>query len=74
MDEADGVVFVVMELVEGKTLRQLLSGRPLPIQDAIRIGAEIAEGLASAHQARVIHRDLKPEKVRTISKIWIRRT
>ncbi len=63
IDEADGVVFIAMELVEGKTLRQLLCGPPLPIQDAVWIGGEIAEGLASAHQARVIHRDLKPENV-----------
>ena len=63
VDEAAGVVFIAMEYIKGKTLRHVLAGKPLPIQDALRIASEIAEGLAGAHQARVIHRDLKPENV-----------
>ncbi len=61
--EADGVVFIAMELVEGKTLRALLGDRPLPVKDALRIAVEIAEGLAEAHKAGVVHRDLKPDNV-----------
>ena len=61
--EADGVVFIAMELVEGKTLASLIGGRPLPIRDAVRLAGEIAAGLARAHQCQVIHRDLKPENV-----------
>jgi Tol biopolymer transport system component/serine/threonine protein kinase len=61
--EADGLVFIAMELVEGKALSALIGGRPLPMRDALRIDVEIAEGLARAHQCQVIHRDLKPENV-----------
>jgi len=63
IDEADGVTFIAMEYVEGKTLRALLASRSLSIKEALRIAAEIAEGLAGAHQARIVHRDLKPENV-----------
>ncbi len=63
VDEADGIVFIAMELVEGKTLRDHMGGRPMPIKDALRIATEMAEGLAKAHQAGVIHRDFKPDNV-----------
>ena len=63
VDEAEGTVFIAMELVEGKTLRSLLGGEPLAIPEALRIATEMAEGLVAAHQAKVIHRDLKPENV-----------
>ena len=63
IDEADGAIFIAMELVEGKTLRSLIQGKPLPIPDTLRYGTEIADGLARAHQAGVIHRDLKPENI-----------
>jgi serine/threonine-protein kinase len=61
--EAEGVVFIAMELVEGRTLASLIGGRPLAIREAVRLGAEIAAGLARAHQSQVIHRDLKPENI-----------
>ncbi len=63
VDEAEGVVFIAMELVEGRTLRERIGGRPMAVRDALRIAVEIAEGLAHAHQARVVHRDLKPDNV-----------
>jgi len=61
--EGPGLIFIAMELVEGKTLQGLIGGRQLPIKEAIRIGAEIADGLARAHGARLIHRDLKPANI-----------
>ncbi len=61
--EAEGVVFIAMELVEGQTLRQRMGGRPMAMKEALRIATEVAEGLAQAHQAHVIHRDLKPDNV-----------
>jgi TonB family protein len=63
--EADGAVYLAMELVEGETLRALLArrGGRLEVEEALRIGASIARGLAKAHEAGVIHRDLKPENV-----------
>ena len=53
-----------MELVEGKTLRELLaSGEPIPTKKLLDIAVQIAEGLAKAHAAGIVHRDLKPENV-----------
>jgi serine/threonine protein kinase len=61
--EADGRVFIAMELVEGRTLRAILADGPLAIPDAVRIATQIARGLARAHQAHIVHRDLKPDNV-----------
>ncbi len=55
--------YIAMELVEGKTLRQLLASGLLPMRRAIEIGAQIAEGLSKAHEAGISHRDLKPENL-----------
>jgi predicted ATPase len=55
--------YIAMELVEGKTLRQLLDTGLLPIQKTIEIAAQIADGLARAHEAGIAHRDLKPENL-----------
>lgn len=61
--EAEGVFFIAMELVEGKTLRSLMGGRSLPVKEALRIATEMADGFARAHQAGIVHRDLKPDNV-----------
>ncbi len=55
--------FIAMELVEGKTLRELIVSGLLPIRKAIEIAAQVAEGLAKAHEAGITHRDLKPENL-----------
>src|SRR5216683_2570440 len=55
--------YIAMELVEGKTLRELLASGLLPIRKAIEIAAQVAEGLAKAHEAGITHRDLKPENL-----------
>ncbi|HKI33631.1 MAG TPA: protein kinase [Gemmataceae bacterium] len=62
--EQNGVRFVAMPLLAGETLatrRQRQS--PLPVAEVIRIGTELAEGLAAVHEKRLIHRDLKPSNV-----------
>jgi predicted Ser/Thr protein kinase/tetratricopeptide (TPR) repeat protein len=63
IDEADGTVFIAMELVEGKTLRDLVARGPMTVREVVRIASQMADGLARAHQAHVIHRDLKPDNV-----------
>jgi serine/threonine protein kinase/tetratricopeptide (TPR) repeat protein len=60
---ADGRSFAVMELLEGQTLRKRLESGALPWREAVRMGVDVAEGLAAAHSKGIIHRDLKPENV-----------
>ncbi len=55
--------YIAMELVEGKTVRELLALGALPMRKAIEIGVQVAEGLAKAHEAGIAHRDLKPENL-----------
>ncbi len=59
----DGVDFLVMEFLDGQTLADRLSGGPLPLEETLRVGRQIAEALAAAHRAGVVHRDLKPGNV-----------
>ena len=59
----DGQPFVVMELLDGESLRDRLAGGPLPVRKAVEIATQIARGLAAAHDKNLIHRDLKPENV-----------
>jgi eukaryotic-like serine/threonine-protein kinase len=60
---SDGLAYIAMELVEGKSLRALLSAGPIPAKKIFSIAAQIAEGMAAAHAVGVVHRDLKPENV-----------
>ncbi len=58
---ADSISYIAMELVEGRTLRELLAAGPLPVRKLLGIAAQIADGLAKAHASGIVHRDLKPE-------------
>src|SRR5258706_12915791 len=55
--------YSVTELLEGETLRQRLSGAPMPARKALETAGQIADGLTAAHEHGIVHRDLKPENV-----------
>ena len=59
----EGAPFVVMELLEGETLRSRLDSGPVPVRKAIEWAAQAARGLAAAHEKGIVHRDLKPENL-----------
>jgi eukaryotic-like serine/threonine-protein kinase len=58
-----GPPYIVMEYVEGHTLRTLLQEAPLPVRQILDIAAQLADGMGKAHTAGIVHRDLKPENV-----------
>ena len=62
-NEVKGVPFIVMEYVEGASLKDRLARGPLPLGEALQLAAEIAEGLEEAHSRHIVHRDLKPANV-----------
>jgi serine/threonine protein kinase/sugar lactone lactonase YvrE len=63
INEADGVLFIAMEYVAGKTLGQVIPRKGLLLGEALRYAAQMADALAVAHAAGIVHRDLKPSNV-----------
>ena len=63
IEEEDGKPFIVMECVEGETLREILSRGPAAPNDVIDWGLQFADGLAAAHKKGIVHRDIKPENL-----------
>jgi hypothetical protein len=59
----EGTAYAVTELLEGATLRERLAGGPLPVRKTTEYAAQIARGLAAAHDKGIVHRDLKPENL-----------
>jgi len=62
-DSAEGSDFLVMEYIPGVTLDERISAGPMPQQEILKLGRQIAEGLTAAHEQNVVHRDLKPGNV-----------
>jgi serine/threonine protein kinase len=63
VDEADGMQFIAMELLEGETLRERIARGPLELTQAVRIAAQIADALDAAHVRQIVHRDIKPANI-----------
>src|SRR5436309_3802360 len=63
LNEIGGVHFIAMQYVEGKNVRQLVSGRPLDLRSALSIAIQVADALAAAHSRGIIHRDVKAGNV-----------
>ena len=61
--EMDGVRFIAMQYIEGRTVRELVAGRPLELRSALSIGIQVADALAAAHARGIIHRDIKAGNV-----------
>ena len=61
--EQDGQVFIAMEFMEGATLKHRIAGKPLPLDEVLEWGTEIADALGAAHAKGIVHRDIKPANI-----------
>src|SRR5215467_2320397 len=63
VNEVDGILFFVMQYVEGKTLKKTIAGKALPLDQAVELALQISDALAEAHKRNVLHRDIKSANI-----------
>ncbi len=61
--ELDGQAFIAMEFMEGATLKHRIADKPLPLEEVLEWGSEIADALGAAHSKGIVHRDIKPANI-----------
>src|SRR4029450_8595639 len=61
--ERDGLFYIVMPYAEGRTLKQVISGRPMDVLSALSIAVQVADAITTAHARGIVHRDIKPNNI-----------